>query len=75
MPIYQMILLVSYKKGKSVLKKEINIISKGENVAELNRRATTIERVKQSVYGKNKHNDVLILKVIDKKLISYGVQD
>jgi len=75
MPIYQMILLVSYKKGKSVLKKEVNIISKGENVAELNRRATTIERVKQSVYGKNKHNDVLILKVIDKKLISYGVQD
>tara|TARA_R110000796_G_scaffold86835_1_gene187801 strand:- start:1565 stop:1741 length:177 start_codon:yes stop_codon:yes gene_type:complete len=58
-----------------VLKKEVNIISKGENVAELNRRATTIERVKQSVYGKNKHNDVLILKVIDKKLISYGVQD
>ena len=75
MPIYQMILLVSYKKGKAVLKKEVNIISKGENVAELNRRATTIERVKQSVYGKNKYNDVLILKVIDKKLISYGVQD
>tara|TARA_R110000850_G_scaffold189562_1_gene315531 strand:+ start:425 stop:601 length:177 start_codon:yes stop_codon:yes gene_type:complete len=58
-----------------VLKKEVNIISKGENVAELNRRVTTIERVKQSVYGKNKYNDVLILKVIDKKLISYGVQD
>jgi len=67
--------LVSYKKGKSVLKTEIEIVSKGENVAELNRRHTTVERVKQAVYGKSKYNDVLILKVIDKKLISYGVQD
>lgn len=75
MPIYLMKLLVSYKKGKSVLKTEIEIVSKGENVAELNRRRTTVERVKQAVYGKSKYNDVLILKVIDKKLISYGVQD
>ena len=75
MPIYLMKLLVSYKKGKSFIKKEIEVVSKGENVAELNKRPTTIERVKQAVYGKNKYNDVLILKVIDKKLIGYGVQD
>jgi hypothetical protein len=75
MPIYLMKLLVSYKKGKSVLKTEVEIVSKGENVADLNRRHTTVERVKEAVYGKNKYNDVLILKVIDKKLISYGVQD
>lgn len=75
MPIYLMTLLVSYKKGKSVLKREIDIVSKGENVAELNRRPTTIERVKQAVYGQNKYNDVLILKIIDKKKIGYGVQD
>ncbi len=75
MPIYLMKLLVSYKKGKSFIKKEIEVVSKGENAAELNKRPTTIERVKQAVYGKNKYNDVLILKVIDKKLIGYGIQD
>ena len=68
-------LLVSYKKGKSFQKREVDIVSKGENIGELNRRPTTIERVKQAVYGKNKYNDVLILKIIDKKLIGYGVQD
>lgn len=75
MPIYLMKLLVSYKKGKSVLRREVEIVSKGENVAELNRRSTTLNRVKEAVFGKNKHNDVLILKIIDKKLISYGVKD
>ena len=68
-------LLVSYKKGKSVMKREIQIVSKGENVAELNKRRTTVERVKQTVYGKGKFNDILILRIIEKKLIGYGVQD
>lgn len=75
MPIYLMKLLVSFKKGRSVVKREIEIVSKGETVAELNRRPTTVERVKQSVYGKNKFNDVLILRILDKKIIGYGVQD
>ena len=75
MPIYLMKLLVSYKKGKSFIKREIEIVSKGENVGELNRRKTTINRVKEAVYGNSKYNDVLILKVIEKKLIGYGVQD
>lgn len=75
MPIYLMTLLVKYKKGKSFLQREVEIVSKGENIGQLNKRATTIERVKQSVYGKNKYNDVLIVKIIDKKLIGYGVQD
>lgn len=75
MPIYLMTLLVSYKKGKSVLKREIEIVSKGENIAQLNKRKTTIERVKQAVYGKAKFNDILILKIIDKKLIGYGIWD
>lgn len=75
MPIYHMKLLVSYKKGKSVLKREIQIVSKGENVAELNKRATTVERVKEAVYGNAKFNDVLILRILEKKLIGYGVQD
>lgn len=75
MPIYLMTLLVKYKKGKSFLQREVKIVSKGENIGQLNKRATTIERVKQIVYGKNKYNDVLIVKIIDKKLIGYGVQD
>jgi len=75
MPIYLMTLLVKYKKGKSFLQREVEIVSKGENIGQLNRRATTLERVKQAVYGKNKYNDVLIVKIIDKKLIGYGVQD
>lgn len=75
MPIYLMRLLVSYKKGKSFIKIEVEIVSKGESIGQLNKRATTLERVKQSVYGKNKYNDVLILKIIDKKLIGYGIQD
>lgn len=75
MPIYLMTLLVKYKKGKSFLQREVEIVSKGENIGQLNKRATTIERVKQIVYGKNKYNDVLIVKIIDKKLIGYGVQD
>jgi hypothetical protein len=70
-----MTLLVKYKKGKSFLQREVKIVSKGENIGQLNKRATTIERVKQIVYGKNKYNDVLIVKIIDKKLIGYGVQD
>jgi hypothetical protein len=68
-------LLVSYKKGKSVMRREIEVVSKGENVAELNRRPTTVNRVKQTVYGKAKHGDVLILKILDKKRIGYGVKD
>ena len=75
MPIYQMKLLVSYKKGKSTLRKEIEIVSKGETIAELNKRPTTVERVKDEVYGKAKQSDVLILKILEKKFISYGVQD
>ena len=75
MPIYLMRLLVSYKKGKSTLRKEIEIISKGENIAELNKRPTTVERVKDEGYGKAKRSDVLILKILEKKFISYGVQD
>ncbi len=75
MPIYLMTLLVSYKKGKSFVKREVEVVSKGETAAELNRRKTTVERVKQAVYGKNKFNDVLILKIISKKIIGYGVQD
>lgn len=75
MPIYLMKLLVSYKKGKSILKREVEIVSKGENVAELNRRRTTVERVKEAVYGKSKFNDVLILKILEKKQIGYGIQD
>lgn len=57
------------------MKREIQIVSKGENVAELNKRRTTVERVKQTVYGKGKFNDILILRIIEKKLIGYGVQD
>jgi hypothetical protein len=57
------------------MRREIEIISKGENVAELNRRRTTIHRVKEIVYGKSKHGDILILKILNKKLIGYGVQD
>lgn len=75
MPIYLMRLLVSYKKGKSTLRKEIEIVSKGETVAELNKRPMTVERVKDEVYGKAKQSDVLILKILEKKFISYGVQD
>lgn len=75
MPIYLMKLLVSYKKGKSVLKREIDIVSKGETVADLNKRSTTKERVKNEVYGNSKFNDVLILRILEKKLIGYGVQD
>lgn len=75
MPIYLMKLLVSFKKGRSVLKREIEIVSKGERVSELNKRPTTIQRVKDEVYGKSKHNDVLILKILDKTLIGYGIED
>ena len=75
MPIYLMRLLVSYKKGKSTLRREIEIVSKGETVAELNKRPMTVERVKDEVYGKAKQSDVLILKILEKKFISYGVQD
>lgn len=75
MPIYLMRLLVSYKKGKSTLRKEIEIVSKGETVAELNKRPMTVERVKDEVYGKAKRSDVLILKILEKEFISYGVQD
>lgn len=70
-----MTLLVSYKKGRSVLKREITIVSKGERVSDINRRKTTIQRVKEAVYGKSKHGDVLILKILDKKLIGYGIED
>lgn len=75
MPIYLMRLLVSYKKGKSTLRKEIEIVSKGETVAELNKRPMTVNRVKDEVYGKAKQSDVLILKILERKIISYGVQD
>ncbi len=75
MPIYHMRLLVSYKKGRSIIKREIQIVSKGDNVAELNRRKTTVERVKQAVYGNNKFNDILILKILHKDIIGYGIQD
>ena len=75
MPIYLMKLLVSYKKGKSTLRKEIEIVSKGETVAELNKRPVTVDRVKDEVYGKAKQSDVLILKILERKIISYGVQD
>lgn len=75
MPIYLVSLLISYKKGKSTLRREVEIVTKGENVAELNRRPTTIQRVKDAVYGNAKQGDVLILKIIDKKLIGYGIQD
>lgn len=75
MPIYLVNLLVSYKKGKSTLRREVEVVTKGENVAELNKRPTTIQRVKDAVYGNAKHGDVLILKIIDKKLIGYGIQD
>ena len=75
MPIYLMKLLVSYKKGKSTFRKEIEIVSKGETVAELNKRPMTVERVKDEVYGKAKRSDVLILKILERKIISYGVQD
>jgi hypothetical protein len=68
-------LLVSFKKGRSVLKREIEIVSKGERVSELNKRPTTIQRVKDEVYGKAKHNDVLILKILDKRIIGYGIED
>jgi hypothetical protein len=68
-------LLVSYKKGKSTLRKEIEIVSKGETVAELNKRPMTVNRVKDEVYGKAKQSDVLILKILERKIISYGVQD
>jgi len=75
MPIYLMKLLVSYKKGKSTLRKEIEIVSKGETVAELNKRPVTVDRVKDEVYGVAKRSDVLILKILERKIISYGVQD
>lgn len=75
MPIYLVNLLISYKKGKSTLRREVEIVTKGENVGELNRRPTTIQRVKDAVYGNAKQGDVLILKIIDKKLIGYGIQD
>ena len=75
MPIYLMRLLVSYKKGKSTLRKEIEIVSKGETVAELNKRPVTVDRVKDEVYGVAKRSDVLILKILERKIISYGVQD
>jgi len=75
MPIYLMKLIVSYKKGKSILRREIEIVSKGETVAELNKRPMTVERVKDEVYGKSKRNDVLILKITERKIIGYGVQD
>ena len=75
MPIYLMKLLVNYKSGKTVAKREITIVSKGENVAELNLRPTTIQRAKEAVYGKKKFNDILIIKILDRKLIGYGVQD
>lgn len=75
MPIYLMKLLVSYKKGKSVLKREIEIVSKGDKVSELNKRPTTIQRVKDEVYGKSKHGDVLILKILEKRIIGYGIKD
>lgn len=75
MPIYLMRLLVSYKKGKSTFRKEIEIVSKGETVAELNKRPMTVERVKDEVYGKAKRSDVLILRILEKEFISYGVQD
>lgn len=75
MPIYLVSLLISYKKGKSTLRREVEIVTKGENVGELNRRPTTIQRVKDAVYGNAKQGDVLILKIIDKKLIGYGIQD
>jgi len=68
-------LLVSYKKGKSTLRKEIEIVSKGETVAELNKRPVTVDRVKDEVYGVAKRSDVLILKILERKIISYGVQD
>ena len=57
------------------MRREIEVVSKGENVAELNRRPTTVNRVKETVYGKSKHGDILILKILDKKIIGYGVQD
>ncbi len=75
MPIYLMKLIVSYKKDKSILRREIEIVSKGETVAELNKRPMTVERVKDEVYGKSKRNDVLILKITERKIIGYGVQD
>lgn len=75
MPIYLVSLLISYKKGKSTLRREVEIVTKGENVGELNRRPTTVQRVKDAVYGNAKQGDVLILKIIDKKLIGYGIQD
>ena len=75
MPIYLVSLLISYKKGKSTLRRKVEIVTKGENVGELNRRPTTIQRVKDAVYGNAKQGDVLILKIIDKKLIGYGIQD
>jgi len=57
------------------MRREIEIVSKGENVADLNRRPITVNRVKDAVYGKSKQGDILILKILDKKLIGYGVQD
>ena len=57
------------------MRREIEIVSKGENVADLNRRPITVNRVKDAVYGKAKYGDILILKILDKKLIGYGVQD
>lgn len=68
-------LMVAYKKGKSSYKTEIEIVSKGETVAEINKRPTSINRIKESIYGKSKHQDVLVLKILDKKFISYGIND
>jgi hypothetical protein len=75
MPIYLMRLLVKFKIGKSVSQREVEIVSKGETVAELNRRPTTIQRVKDSVYKKKKAGDVLIIKILQKKLIGHGIED
>lgn len=75
MPIYLMKLVVGYKKGKSTLRREVDVVSKGETVSELNRRPTTVNRIKETVYGKSKKGDVLVLKIINKKLIGHGIQD
>lgn len=75
MPIYLMRLLVAYKKGKKSYQREVEVVSKGETVAQINKRSTTIERIKQQIYGKNKHQDILVLKIKEKKLISYGIKD
>ena len=62
----------SHKKG--VLLRENRQTSK-ERLLQTNRRSTTKERVKKEVYGNSKFNDVLILRILEKKLTGYGVQD